>query len=224
VLQGIVLVDKPKNMTSFGVVAALRRRSGVKKIGHGGTLDPFATGLLVLFISRQFTKQAGLFLQGDKEYIATLMLGMATDTHDSEGKSTATSQKIPTEQEVLQVLSEFQGKILQVPPMFSAKKKAGKRLYELARKGLTCEREPVEVFVETQLKRYAYPEMELAVRCSKGTYIRALADDIGKKLGSFAYLSELRRTKCGQFSIDMATPLCDLLDENHNVEEFIVNE
>jgi tRNA pseudouridine55 synthase len=224
VLGGIVLVDKPRDMTSFGVVAAVRRRSGVKKVGHGGTLDPFATGLLVLFISRQFTKQAGLFLQGDKEYTATLTLGSATDTHDTEGRCVATSEKIPSFEEVQQVLQEFQGKILQVPPMFSAKKKAGKRLYELARRGLECPRDPVEVFVEIRLVRYEYPEIELEVRCSKGTYIRTLADDIGKKLEAFAHLSELRRTRCGRFSIDMARKLSDILDEHHNVEEFIINE
>jgi tRNA pseudouridine55 synthase len=223
-VKGIILVDKPKGMTSFGVVAALRRRLGVKKIGHGGTLDPFATGLLVLFISREFTKQADLFLQGDKEYKATIKLGSATDTYDSEGKETASSEKIPSKEEVLLAVQEFQGRLLQVPPMFSAKKKGGKRLYELARKGIVCERAPVEVFVRATFLRYDYPILEIEVLCSKGTYIRSLGDDIGKRLGSYAHLVELQRTKCGRFSLDMAMNIRDMMDPNTKVEECIINE
>src|SRR5690349_9125643 len=126
--QGILLIDKPEKITSFGVVSLLRKRTGVQKIGHGGTLDPFATGLLILLIGRNCTKRAGEFLEGDKEYQTTLSLGSATDTYDLEGTPTATSDKIPTLDEVTEVIGRFQGNLLQVPPMFSAKKIAGKKL------------------------------------------------------------------------------------------------
>ena len=210
--EGILLVDKPANMSSFAVVAQARRRLGVKKIGHGGTLDPFATGLLVLLVGRNFTKRADEFLQGDKHYSACLYLGVSTDSYDCEGKEVERSDKIPTLQEIEEVLSHFQGTLQQVPPMFSAKKINGVRLYELARKGEMVERKAVEVKVDIQLIRYEYPELELEVRCSKGTYIRSLAEDIGHKLGSYAHLVRLRRLSSGRFSLNDSIDLSVLKD------------
>lgn len=199
--EGILLVDKPASMSSFSMVAAARRRLGVKKIGHGGTLDPFATGLIVLLIGRNYTKRADEFLNGDKEYLATLQLGMATDSFDCEGTTTLQSDKIPSLQEIQQVISSFQGHIQQVPPMFSAKKINGVRLYELARKGQEVERKAVSCHVVIEFIRYSYPTLEIRVTCSKGTYIRALADDMGKLLGSYAHLIQLRRVRSGRFCL-----------------------
>src|SRR5574338_656659 len=139
--KGILLVDKPAGLSSFAIVAKARRRLGVKKIGHGGTLDPFATGLLVLFVGRDYTKQASQFLDGDKEYEAEVVLGVATDSYDPTGNEIDRSSYTPSLEEVKAVLERFQGTIMQVPPMFSAKKVAGKRLYELARKGEVVERQ-----------------------------------------------------------------------------------
>ncbi len=210
--EGILLVDKPANMTSFAVVAAARRRLGVKKIGHGGTLDPFATGLLILLVGRNFTRRASEFLQGDKHYLACLKLGVATDSFDCEGKEVSHSDKVPTIEEIKEVLKNFQGALEQVPPMFSAKKIAGVRLYELARKGQVVERKAVKVQVDITLVRYEYPELEIEVKSSKGTYIRSLADDIGKALGCFAHLVRLRRLGSGRFLLQDSIHFSDLKD------------
>lgn len=210
--EGILLVDKPANMSSFAVVAQARRRLGVKKIGHGGTLDPFATGLLVLLVGRNFTKRADEFLHGDKHYLACLRLGVSTDSFDCEGKELHRSDRVPTQAEIEESLTKFQGTIFQVPPMFSAKKIQGVRLYELARKGLVVERKAVAVTVDIQLVRYEYPELELEVRCSKGTYIRSLAEDIGQALGSYAHLIALRRLSSGRFSVNNSIDLATLKD------------
>lgn len=217
-------MDKPAKITSFGVVSLLRKRTGVKKIGHGGTLDPFATGLLVLLIGRNATKRAGEFLEGDKEYNATLLLGKATDTYDLEGTVTATSEKIPTLEEVTAVVNRYQGSLLQVPPMFSAKKIAGKRLYELARKGIEVERQARPVELHCQIIRYEYPELEIHVRCSKGTYIRSLAYDIGNDLGCYAHLSVLRRLRSGRFSIDAAISLDAMKDPSLPLDTYLLAE
>jgi tRNA pseudouridine55 synthase len=220
--KGILLVDKPANITSFGVVSLLRRRSGVQKIGHGGTLDPFATGLLVLLIGRDYTKRAGEYLEGDKEYQTTLALGSATDTYDLEGVTTATSDKVPTLEEVTAVVSRYQGALMQVPPMFSAKKIAGKKLYELARKGIEIDRPAKKIQVTCTIIRYEYPELELHVRCSKGTYVRSLAYDIGNDLGCFAHLSQLRRIRSGEFCIDEAISLETMKDPSQLLDTYLL--
>jgi tRNA pseudouridine55 synthase len=199
---GVLLINKPKGRTSFSLVAALRRRLGVKKIGHAGTLDPFATGVMILLIGKQYTKRSDQYLCEDKEYLARLLLGVSTDTYDSEGTVTATSTIAPSQDELTATLALFQGKIQQVPPMFSAKKIGGKKLYELARKGLSIERPPVEVTVDIELISYAYPYVDIRVNCSKGTYIRSLANDIGEKLGCGAHLCELNRTRSGTFQLN----------------------
>lgn len=200
--HGILLVDKPVGKTSFGLVAQLRKLLQVKKIGHAGTLDPFATGVMVMLIGRDYTKLSDRFLTQDKEYIATLKLGEATDTYDCDGTVTFESQKIPTLEELKEAISGFQGEIEQTPPMYSAKKINGKKLYELARKGEEVERKPVSIKVEIELISYDYPLASIRVACSKGTYIRSLAHDIGSTLGCGAHLVQLRRTKSGPFHIE----------------------
>lgn len=201
-IQGILVVNKPKDKTSFSLVAALRRILSVKKIGHAGTLDPFATGVMVMLIGREYTKLSDQFLTSNKEYIAKLKLGIATDSYDCDGEEVSRSDTVPTLEQIEEALSQFQGKIQQVPPMFSAKKINGKRLYELARKGKTVEREAVTVEVETELLSYEYPFLEIKIRCSKGTYIRSIAHDLGQMVGSGAHLVELQRTKSGTFALD----------------------
>jgi tRNA pseudouridine55 synthase len=209
--QGLLLVDKPSGRTSFSLVHAIRKKTSHKRVGHGGTLDPFATGLLAIFLGREATRISSTFLTHDKEYLADLLLGVKTDTFDREGKILETSSLIPSEQEIHEALKHFQGDILQLPPMFSAKRYGGKRLYELARKGLVVERAKVPVHIALECLDYSYPSLKLRVSCSKGTYIRSLADDIGTHLGCFAHLKELRRTRSGPYSILDATPFETLL-------------
>lgn len=201
-IEGLLLVDKAKGRTSFSLVHLLRKRLGVKKIGHAGTLDPFATGVMVMLIGRSFTRLSDRFLTCDKEYLAEVFLGVTTDTYDCEGIITHRSDYLPSLVEVQQALEYFQGEVQQVPPMFSAKKKEGKKLYELARKGQEVEREPVKVRLQTELIHYAYPYLQLRVVCSKGTYIRSLAYDLGLRLGCGAHLTNLRRTRSGGFHIE----------------------
>jgi tRNA pseudouridine55 synthase len=197
--EGILLVDKPIGKTSFSLISALRKKTGIRKIGHAGTLDPFASGVMILLIGKTFTAQSDTFIGQDKEYEATLHLGVETTTYDPEGQITATSTQIPLLSEVEEGLKQFQGTIQQIPPMFSAKKIKGKKLYELARKGIEVERAPVTLNVTTELIAYTYPELTLKIACSKGTYIRSIASDLGKVLGCGAYLKKLTRTRCGPY-------------------------
>ena len=199
--EGILLVDKERGKTSFYLVKILRKISGIKKIGHAGTLDPFATGVMVMLIGRPYTKLANRLLNENKEYSALIKLGQATDTFDCNGKIIATNPTIPTLGNVESVLSEFQGTIDQIPPMFSAKKVRGYPLYRLARQGIEIERAPIKINLQTKLVAYAYPELKIKVSCSKGTYIRSIASDIGKKLGTYAYLSTLQRTQSGSYQL-----------------------
>lgn len=200
--SGILLVNKPKNKTSFTLVGALRRLLKVKKIGHAGTLDPFATGVMVMLIGKQYTKLSDRFLGADKEYITTVHLGVETDSYDCDGVVTNENPAIPTEHELKKALESFQGEILQTPPMFSAKKVGGKKLYELARKGITIERKAVLVKLITKLISYHYPHVVLQVSCSKGTYIRSIAHDLGTMLGCGAHLTALQRVRSGAFLLD----------------------
>lgn len=200
--QGILLVDKPVGKTSFSLVSALRKRLGVKKIGHAGTLDPFATGVMVMLIGKNFTRLSDQLLCQDKEYVAQIRFGITTDSYDCDGETIATSDIIPTLAQLEEALTHFQGEIDQIPPMFSAKKVNGKKLYELARKGTEIERQPVKVRVAITLISYEYPFAHIRVSCSKGTYVRSLAYDIGKMLGCGGHLSQLRRTRSGAFRIE----------------------
>ncbi len=200
-LQGVLLVNKPQGKTSFSLVAALRKILGVKKIGHAGTLDPMATGVMVMLIGSHFTRLSNRFLNDDKEYIAEITLGAETDTYDAEGSIVSTSSLIPTEKDIETVLQEFQGDILQVPPMYSAKKINGRKLYELARQGREVEREAVKVNIQALMQGYDYPIVKLHIKCSKGTYVRSIAHDLGKKLGCGAHLSALSRVRSGKFHL-----------------------
>lgn len=200
-VSGVLLVDKPRGKTAFSLVAALRKRIGVKKIGHAGTLDPFATGVMVMLVGKKFTTQSNQFLCQDKEYLAEVRLGITTDSYDCEGQIQQRSDLIPSQEQIEGVLKLFQGEIEQIPPMFSAKKVKGKKLYEYARKGRSIEREAVKIHVETQMIRYSHPYLTLKIICSKGTYIRSLAHDIGQQLGCGAHLTELKRLRSGSFRL-----------------------
>lgn len=227
--SGILLVNKPKNKTSFSLVSALRRLLKVKKIGHAGTLDPFATGVMVMLIGKAYTKLSDQFLGADKEYLATVRLGIETDSYDCDGQIVGQKDFIPTVEKLNDALHSFQGNITQTPPMFSAKKKNGKKLYELARKGVTVDREAVNIYVETELLSYEYPFVKLKIKCSKGTYIRSIAYDLGRALGCGAHLSDLQRTRSGSFLLEncidgtlLNQPDCDitmlkqlLIDQGH---------
>lgn len=200
--EGILLVNKPQGKTSFSLIRALRKLTGIKKIGHAGTLDPFATGVMVVLIGRSFTRLSDKLLFQDKEYLAEVCLGVTTDTYDCDGKVVARSKKVPTLQEIEQTVSSFQGEIDQIPPMYSAKKIGGRKLYELARLGEEIERSPAKVNVCTTILSYEYPHLRLKVSCSKGTYIRSIAHEIGQLLGCGAHLSQLERTRSGYFHLE----------------------
>jgi len=210
--HGILLVDKPKGKTSFYLVARLRRLLGVKTIGHAGTLDPFATGVMVLLIGKPFTRLSDQLLGADKEYLGEIHLGITTDTYDCDGVVQQQSDKIPTREELEACLKHFQGEVDQTPPMFSAKKVNGKKLYELARKGKEIERKSVKVKLHTTLLSYNYPYATVNIQCSKGTYIRSIAYDLGVMLGCGAHLSNLRRLRSGCFKIENCLDSAALVD------------
>ena len=209
---GILVVDKEKNMTSHDVVASVRRNFKIKKVGHAGTLDPNATGVLVLLLGRA-TKLSNKFLSQEKEYIGKMKLGVRTDTQDCDGNVIETKEVKTSEEKIKEILSGFIGETEQVPPMMSAKKVNGKRLYKAARKGLEIERKPQKITIkELEPTKIELPFVTFRVVCSKGTYIRQLAEDAGKKLECGAHLAELRRTRSGQFSLEEALPLSKILD------------
>ncbi len=219
--EGILPVFKPKFKTSFSLVGVLRKLTKIRKIGHAGTLDPFAEGVMILLIGKAFTKLSHQFLNQNKEYRATVHLGIATDTYDIEGQILSQSPFIPSLQQVEDTLLKFQGTILQIPPMFSAKKVEGKKLYELARKGIVIEREAVPVTLQIELLDYSYPHLKLKVACSKGTYIRSLAYDIGVELGCGAHLSSLTRTQSGGFTLDDCCDGARLLESGYHWVDYL---
>lgn len=225
--SGFILIDKPKNWTSFDVVAKLRSITGVKKIGHAGTLDPIATGLLIVAIGRESTKQIDKYMKMDKVYIAKAKLGETSDTYDADGKIVETqsiaSLRNTSKQTILNVLPNFVGDIQQIPPMFSAKKVGGKKLYELARQGKEIERKPININIsKIDLLNFDYPWFEIEVHCSTGTYIRSLIYDIGQKLEVGAVMYELRRIKIGNFDIKKAVQI-ERLNRN-NWTNFLFNK
>jgi tRNA pseudouridine55 synthase len=199
--EGILPVDKPRGQTAFSLVRRLRNLLHVRKIGHAGTLDPFATGVMVMLIGKKYTQLSNSFLNSDKEYLACVCLGITTNTFDCEGQKLEHSALIPMLSDLNIVLRKFQGTIQQVPPMYSAKKLKGKKLYEYARQGIIVERQPVQVSVELEVISYAYPHLDLKVKCSKGTYIRSLAHDIGKELGCGGHLLSLQRIRSGDIRL-----------------------
>jgi tRNA pseudouridine55 synthase len=213
--DSVQLIDKPSHMTSFGVVARVRRKLsqhlGKKaKVGHTGTLDPFATGLMIIVTGKE-CRNAGMYSKLDKVYEATITLGRTSSTGDPEGELTEVSDHIPTLDDINASLPQFTGEIQQTPPIYSAIKINGKRAYKLAREGGTAETIDMPIRTVTifslELMDYAYPEVKIRVHVSSGTYIRTLAEDIGKVLGTGAYCTQLRRTKIADFSIDDAVLL-----------------
>ncbi len=215
-MDGILLVDKPSGWTSFDVVAKIRgilRQDGITrpKVGHTGTLDPLATGLLVIVLGN-YCKRAQEFTKLDKTYEVTMKLGMTSLTGDEEGNKTKISDAQPSNQEILDVMTKFEGKIRQVPPAYSAIKINGQRAYKLARAGKEVELESREVEIYSiQTIVYSYPEVKFTTEVSSGTYIRTLVEDIGEKLGTGAYTSALRRTKINGFDINNALPVQELI-------------
>jgi tRNA pseudouridine55 synthase len=206
-IDGALLLDKPVGLSSNRALQEAKKLLGARKAGHGGTLDPLASGLL-LVLCGEATKFAGPMLDADKEYLATVKLGQRTSTGDAEGEVLEEQPVRASVEQVGAVLERFRGTIEQVPPMHSALKRDGVPLYKLARKGQTVERPRRQVEIhELELLHYAAPMLELRVRCSKGTYIRVLAEDIGAALGAGAHLAALRRTGSGRFQVRDATSL-----------------
>lgn len=214
-LKGIVVLDKPSGMTSHDVVARVRRIFKMKRVGHSGTLDPLATGVLVILLGKS-TKLFEKFEAFDKAYKATMIFGQKTTTADIQGKII---QELPfehlTKQQIENSLKEFVGNIEQIPPMVSAVKINGKRLYELARKGIEVTREPRKIRIDKlELLDFDMPKVKFYLECSKGTYVRQLAEDIAEKLATVACIAQIQRTKVGPFAIDQAVDLQDL-NEKH---------
>lgn len=210
-MNGIILVDKPQDWTSHDVVSKLRGALHERRIGHSGTLDPLATGLLVVFVGRA-TRAVEFAEAADKEYIAGLRLGVSTDTQDISGNILSVSDDLPSEEELISALNSFRGELEQIPPMYSAIKVNGKKLYELARRGETVERKPRKITVtEIELVGKADGDFLLRLECSKGTYVRTICNDVGNALGCGACMSSLRRTRAGAFSVDDAHTLEDII-------------
>lgn len=212
-MDGILIVNKSQGITSHDVVDLIRRRFGLKKVGHAGTLDPMATGVLVMLIGR-YTKSSNSLMSGEKEYDATLTLGGRSDTGDAWGKVESSGKKTSFDNaEIAKVFERFTGEIEQKPPMYSAVKFKGKKLYELARKGLSVEMKPRKVVIKRlDIGAISLPEISFRVTCSKGTYIRQLCVDIGEALGCGGYLSRLERTRSGDFTVGQAMRV-DVLKE-----------
>ena len=218
-MNGIILIDKPQGWTSHDVVGKLRGILHERRIGHSGTLDPLATGLLVVFIGR--ATRAVEFAEADrKEYIARLRLGMSTDTQDITGRIISKETDIPDEPEVRIAIERFRGELEQIPPMYSAVKIGGKKLYELARKGESIERKPRHITIfGLEITGRSDNDYILDVVCSKGTYIRTLCHDIGAALGCGGCMSSLRRTKSGVFSVDNAYTIAEIQEAADRGEE-----
>lgn len=208
-VSGALIIDKPEGMTSHDVVGKIRKLYGTRRVGHTGTLDPMATGVLVVLVG-QCVKASDILMSGRKKYTARMKLGVCTDTEDTTGTVIETSDKIPAHDEVVSVAGSFCGDILQTPPMYSALKVGGKKLVDLARQGVTIDREPRQITVYSIAAEGSNDTYSLDIECSKGTYVRTLCADIGKKLGCGAAMSALRRTASGSFGINNAHRLEEL--------------
>jgi|JI10StandDraft_1071094.scaffolds.fasta_scaffold194097_2 tRNA pseudouridine55 synthase len=212
-MHGVLLVDKPSGWTSFDVVNYVRKIVAVDegkkpkncKVGHTGTLDPMATGLLVLLVGKEYTRRAGEMSKHDKTYEVTMKLGEVSDTGDAEGELTPVNNRIPGESEIKAALQKFLGEIMQTPPAYSAIKINGQKAYELARKGreVVLEPRPVTIYNIRQAT-YQYPEVTFICDVSSGTYIRSLVQDVGEALATGAYMSALRRTRVGDYPLEKA--------------------
>ena len=218
---GIIIVDKPSGWTSQDVVAKLKGVFHVKRIGHGGTLDPMATGVLPVFMGRS-TRAVEFFESAQKEYVAGLRLGLRTNTQDTTGETLETADVCVTREDVEQACRQFLGDIAQLPPMFSAIKIGGKKLYQLARAGKEVERKKrnIHIFALEVLDGDG-ADWQIRIHCSKGTYIRTLCNDIGEVLGCGGCMSSLRRTMAGRYTLQEAIPLLDIID-HPNVEELLL--
>jgi tRNA pseudouridine55 synthase len=214
-MNGIIIVDKPSGISSFDVVRKVRHKFKIKKVGHCGTLDPLATGLLVILLGSD-TKLFNRFSGFDKAYLATLELGVSTTTGDCQGDVLKKNDIARISAQNLEnVFKEFNGDIEQVPPMFSALKYKGRKLYEWAREGIEVPRQKRRVKIhDLKINKFNFPYVDFYISCSKGTYVRSLAQDIGDKLGCGACLTSLRRIALGPFNIDEAVTI-DKLDESH---------
>ncbi len=210
-MQGIFLINKPTGITSHNVIDRMRQVTGERTIGHAGTLDPLASGLMIVAIGKDFTTQLQKYVGLDKEYEAEVTLGQISTTQDAEGKLTQISTAQPAQEEIEQTLKSFVGRCEQLPPIFSAKKIKGKKSYELARAGKEVELKPqqIEIF-NIKLLVYDYPKLKIQTEVSSGTYIRSLAHDIGQKLRTGAYLSGLIRTGVGDYKILQAVALDEI--------------
>ena len=219
-MNGIVIVDKPQEWTSQDVTARLRRVFNTRRIGHGGTLDPMATGVLPVFVGRA-TRGVEFFEHAEKAYETVLLLGRTTDTEDVSGTTLEEREVTISEQEFMDILPKFRGKIQQIPPMYSALKVNGQKLCDLARKGKEVERQPREIEIfELVCLEFTGTTARLRVRCSKGTYIRTLCKDIGEALGCGGCMQELRRVQAGEYTIAEAIPLQQLL-EAQDAEKYL---
>jgi len=226
IITGLLNINKPIGITSMDVVREIKKSTGIKKVGHGGTLDPMASGVIPIAIGTS-TRLLEYILNGDKSYIATIELGKRTDTYDSEGKTVEKSdpQGISID-DIVKVLSKFNGEMTQIPPMHSALKVQGKRLYELARSGTVIERPPRNVTIyEVSLEEFNTPNIVVGIRCSKGFYVRTFADDIGHLLGCGAFLSSLKRVSSGPFKIEDAMTLDQTISmiSDGNLQELILD-
>ena len=210
-VRGLIAVDKPVGPSSHDIINRLRRLTGVKRIGHAGTLDPFASGVLVVGISREATRDLDTIVKTEKEYLAIVRLGATSNTDDRTGKLTTTSDPaMPSKAEIEQALQSFVGTILQTPPAFSAIKLQGMKAYTHARKGKPLTLEPREVHVKSiELLAYAWPDVTVRIVCGAGVYIRALARDLGVVLKTGGYVQELRRTRVGTYDLVQTVRLPD---------------
>jgi tRNA pseudouridine55 synthase len=211
-LDGALLIDKPAGMTSHDVVDEIRRHFGIKKVGHCGTLDPNATGLLIIVLGKA-TKLSERLMSDDKVYEGTIKFGESTDSFDSDGELVASLPVPPiTIDELNKLAAEFVGDVMQTPPMVSAVKKGGVPLYKLARKGIEVQREPRLIHIYTfKFSKYEEPMAQFSLACTKGTYVRSIAHELGQKVGCGAHLVQLSRVKSGKFELSQATPLDKVL-------------
>jgi len=206
--EGLYLINKPRGRSSFSIVAQVRRLSGIKKVGHAGTLDPEAEGLLIVLVGKEFTKQAEKYSKLDKTYEFELKLGEYSTTDDEEGEKTKVSEKIPKKSEILEVISSLTGEIDQTPPVYSAIKIDGQRAYKLARKGEKIDMPTRKVKISNfEIMDYNYPYLRLKADVSSGTYIRSLARVIGEQLKVGAYCTQIVRTRIGEFELSKANVL-----------------
>ena len=233
-MDGILLINKPEGITSFDVCYKIKKKLKVKKTGHGGTLDPFATGLLIIGVNKA-TRILNFFSDSSKTYTGRIILGEKRDSYDITGNILASrdiSDFSITENEILKIRDEFLGTISQQPPIFSALKHKGKPLYKYARKGIKVEKDPRQVFIENfDIINIDLPAIDFRIKCSKGTYIRSIANDFGEKLGTFAYLHSLNREAIGEFTVDKAIEIESVtakdiipFENSLNITKLFVNE